>query len=98
MQRSDWFKKDAWLESSTRAREGMRGDWVKTGEASGKRRRRCRKERERKKERRPMRRGVVYMAWLKRRTRSEWGVGKAERILVFSIYINWTPPFILDDC
>lgn len=45
-----------------------------------------------------MRRGVVYMAWLKRRTRSKWGVGKGERILVFSINVNWTPPFTLDDC
>jgi hypothetical protein len=26
---SDWCKKDAWLVSSTKAREGMRADWVK---------------------------------------------------------------------
>ena len=47
MQRSDWWKKDAWLESSTRSREVIRGDWVKRRGANGKRGRRCRKERER---------------------------------------------------
>lgn len=31
-----------------------------------------------------MGRGVVYIAWLKRRTRSKWGVGKREHGFVLS--------------